>query len=281
MKMKKAIALIELIFAIVVIAITLLSVPNLISKTNKASKEAITQEAVSNAASELDMIMSSFWDEECVEPKRNNPILEVGSTIEDLKEMNVTLTSSSGSSSSGGGSGGLLGSMPGLNGGSGASTTTVTRNIGGRRKGSPKNTTRRFYTKLDGTRYQATPPSMLKLESNEEEPDDIDDFNGKTTYLVDTSENTTVQEGDYKDKKIKLNISVNYIKDAPTSSTPSTFNKKVISFDNPFSNVENLASTNIKEIVLTLRSDNDKNKKVVLKAFSCNIGAGILKEKTF
>jgi len=87
--MKKAIALIELIFAIVIIGITLLAVPNLLSNTTKASNSAITQEAISNGASHLDMIMSQYWDEKCINP--NNPILYVVNGDNELIEAKDSL----------------------------------------------------------------------------------------------------------------------------------------------------------------------------------------------
>ena len=86
--MRKAIALIELIFAIVVIGITLLAVPNLLNTTTKATTNAITQEAVSNGASHLEMIMSQYWDEACV--NYDSPILYVKDGDSELEEFNNT-----------------------------------------------------------------------------------------------------------------------------------------------------------------------------------------------
>ncbi len=243
--MRRAIALIELIFAMVVIAITLISVPNLISKTTKASNEAINQEAISNAASFLDMAMSSYWDEECVPPNRKNPILIVEKEDNALKEFNMTFP-------------------------------TIFIKLA-RRVGSPITTSRKFID-ANGTRYKATSPNNLGMELGESEPDDIDDFNGRATQLIKTNENTTAQEGDYKDKKITLSTVVNYIDDTPN---PSGYNMPIINFDNPFSNIENIKSTNIKAITVTLTSQNDNKKSVVLRAFSCNIGSSKLKEKQF
>jgi len=246
MKIRRGIALIELIFAIVVIAITLLAVPNLISQTTKSSKEAITQEAISNAASELDMVMSSFWDENCTNPSVNNPVLVVQSGAPGLNEVNTTMPKNP--------------------------ATTVKSPT---RVGSPDSTSRRFLA-INGVKLTATPTQNFGFDINETEPDDIDDYNGRGINLISTAQNTSATEGDYKDTKIQLSLSVSYISDTPAID----YNRNVVDFSNPFNNIM-LNSTNIKMITLTLTSNNDKSKKIVLKSFSCNIGNGIPKEKVF
>ena len=177
-KMRKGIALLELIFSIVIIAITLMSVPNLIQSTSNASKEVITQESVSNAASYANMIMSTFWDENCSDPKYENPIVDVQKEDTNLEELNV--------------SGVLL----------------------GRRAGSAQTTSRRFRNDLSGNRLTAS--TTLIQEASDGEADDIDDYNGKSVTLV-YRENTTVQKGDYKDISIRLSSTVNYISDLANS----------------------------------------------------------------
>ena len=244
--MRKAIALIELIFAIVVMAITLLAVPNLIATTTKASNNAITQEAVSNAASYIDMTMSQFWDENSTNPKYNNPILVVQGGHVELDE-----------------------------------TTDTTGNLLGRRVGSAKTTSRRFAVDDNGTKLTATPPANLgKEELATENPDDVDDFNGTSATLVVSGVTQRADLGDYIDQKIDINTTVTYINDIYILP-PKTFNKNVIFFADPFDYPSTTQSTNIKYIQVILGSDNDKTKQVVLKAFSCNIGSSRLKEKKF
>ncbi len=243
--MRRAIALIELIFAMVIIAITLISVPNLISKTAKASNSAIDQEAISNAASYLDMIMSNYWDEADSDPKIGNPILTVENEDSALKEISKN----------------VLGVNVKL----------------GKRVGAPLNSSRLFGIDSSGNRIKATKDSKLGLEPTDKEPNDIDDYNNRSVQLTKTVENTTAIDGDYKDNKIQLSTKVNYIADA---SNPVNYNSNSINFDNPFANKIN-QSTNIKAITLTLTSPNDKNKKIVLRAFSCNIGSSTLREKKF
>ena len=238
-RMKRGIALLELIFSMIIIAITLISVPNLIKSTSKASQEVITQESISNAASYAAMIMSTFWDENSTDPKYANPILYVKKENPSLKELNV--------------SGVLL----------------------GRRVGAPITTPRRFKNNLAGKRLTAS--TLLGSETDDGEPDDIDDYNNRSVTLVEQN-NTTVQEGDYKDLKIKLDTTVVYINDSANGG----YNLQTVQFDNPFDSTKvETQPTNIKLITLKLTSENEPNKEIVLRAFSCNIGSKKLKERLF
>ncbi len=234
--MKKAIALIELIFAIIIIAITLLSVPNLLSISKKSATSAITQENISNGASLVSEIMSLYWDENDTTP--NSPILYVKSGDSELNESKDT-------------NGNLL----------------------GRRVGSNNETPRIYESDKNGNRLEAS--SVLGMENNDTVEDDIDDFNGKNLTLINhIGETTTADIGDFKDTTVSLDISVDYISDI------NNYNNQNIFFNNPF-NIINNDSTNIKAITLTLTSINNRNKKIILKAFSCNIGASKLKERIF
>ena len=244
--MKKAIALIELIFAIVVIGITLLSVPNIIKTTTKASGNIVTQESISILASHLDMIMAQFWDENSTNPKYNNPILKVEQENSSLSEANDS---------------------------NGYSL--------GRRIGSAVSTTRRYATDINGTKLTATKVTNLGKDNNETDADDIDDFDNTDSYLVDRN-STSSQLGDYKDRTVQVTTKIKYISDDPTSAGLS-YNSNSIDFDDPFSTskVSSLKSTNIKTISVTLNTNNTNNKTIVLRAFSCNIGSSRLKERKF
>jgi len=240
--MRKAIALIELVFAIVIIGITLLAVPNLIATTTKSSSQAITQEAIANAASHIDMIMSQFWDENATIPKYNNPVLKVSNGMPELSETNTSFGFKY-----------------------------------ARRVGSTLSSSRRFAIDMNGSILTAN-NTLSKEEAVGTNPDDVDDFNNATYNLIDSKEYTTAEMGDYKDLNITLKTKIKYIYEAPTSST---FNTTIVKFDNPFSTTKvKPNSTNIKSIEVTLTSSND-NKKVILRAFSCNIGSSRLKERKF
>jgi len=204
--MKQAIALIELIFAIVVIGITLLTVPNLLSNTNKASQNAITQEAVSNGASHLEMVMSQYWDEQST--TSNNPILYVNNGDSELKEK-------------------------------------IDSNGNGLkvRVGSNIETPRRFKLDQNGNKIYATNPINFGLDINDTLADDIDDFAG-TTYSLVNRENTTVDKGEYKDKTINISTAVYYISDNTTYSNNSVvFNNPFSNISNKSTNIKTIKVT--------------------------------------
>ena len=69
--LRPAIAMIELIFALVVMGITLLSVPNLIHVATQSSFVSLQQEAIATAAAHMNLIMTKAWDENNV----NEPII--------------------------------------------------------------------------------------------------------------------------------------------------------------------------------------------------------------
>jgi len=60
---RRAIAMIELIFAIVIMGIVLLSVPNLLLQSQKGSLVTLQQEAIAMAASHANALMTYAWDE--------------------------------------------------------------------------------------------------------------------------------------------------------------------------------------------------------------------------
>jgi type II secretory pathway pseudopilin PulG len=62
-KNKRAIAMIELIFALVIMGIVLMSAPMLIHQSIKSSNVALQQEAIATASSQTAIILSMHWDE--------------------------------------------------------------------------------------------------------------------------------------------------------------------------------------------------------------------------
>jgi len=72
----KAIAMIELIFALVVMGIALLSVPNLIFQAAQSGYTTIQQEAIAASAADLSLILSREWDEMGTDNTIGSPILD-------------------------------------------------------------------------------------------------------------------------------------------------------------------------------------------------------------
>ena len=60
---KRGIAMIELIFALVIMGIALLSAPMLIQQSIKSSNVALQQESIAALASHTGILLSKYWDE--------------------------------------------------------------------------------------------------------------------------------------------------------------------------------------------------------------------------
>lgn len=136
---RPAIAMIELIFAIVIMGIILMSAPMLISTASKSGYVAIQQEAINEAASRVNMIMTFHWDENSADETILDPILQTASPIADLAE-----------------------------------TTYADGNGTGIRRGTPRESYRSF-VRPDGSRSTATAAGTLGNDGIE---NDMDDFMG-------------------------------------------------------------------------------------------------------
>jgi cytoskeletal protein RodZ len=89
-KNSKAMAMIELIFAIVVIGLALLSVPNLIYTSTESGYTAMQQEAIAAASSDMSLILTKRWDETNTDPSLPAIILETDSTTAGLTQTTRT-----------------------------------------------------------------------------------------------------------------------------------------------------------------------------------------------
>ncbi|UPT77136.1 type II secretion system protein [Sulfurovum sp. XGS-02] len=138
-QLRPAIAMIELIFAIVIMGIILMSAPMLISTAAKSGYVAIQQEAINEAASRVNMIMGYHWDENSADETVLDPILQTASPVTDLAEA-----------------------------------TYLDGNGTGRRVGTPLESYRSFI-RPDGSRLTATAAAGLGNDGLE---NDMDDFIG-------------------------------------------------------------------------------------------------------
>lgn len=73
--LRPAIAMIELIFAIVIMGIVLMSAPMLISTGTQSTFVALQQEGINEAASRVNMIMGYAWDEQNTQENYLFPLL--------------------------------------------------------------------------------------------------------------------------------------------------------------------------------------------------------------
>jgi len=83
-RQRPAIAMIELIFALVIMGIVMMSAPNLISQASNSSYVALQQESVSIVASHLNALLTYAWDEQNTQSQVNytNTILKVSNSAD-------------------------------------------------------------------------------------------------------------------------------------------------------------------------------------------------------
>ncbi len=82
--LRPAIAMIELIFAIVIMGIVMMSAPMLISTSTESTYVALQQEGINEAASRVNMIMGYAWDENNTDDQYIPPLLHTTSTTGGL-----------------------------------------------------------------------------------------------------------------------------------------------------------------------------------------------------
>lgn len=89
-RLRPAIAMIELIFSLVIMAIVMMSAPMLISTAQKSTNVALQQEGVNEAASRINMIMGYSWDENNIAEEYRPPILTVTSGDSAFNKVGTT-----------------------------------------------------------------------------------------------------------------------------------------------------------------------------------------------
>jgi Tfp pilus assembly protein PilV len=144
--MRNGIAMIELIFAIVVMGIVIMSAPKLISTAAQSGLVAVKQEAIAAASAEIGMILTRDWDEAGTDETTESPILIVSNGD---SELDMVLAPDGNSS--------------------------------GRRAGTPTTSTRKSFSSVSSVERAATLASAFETEGDD---DDIDDFNSDTITLT-------------------------------------------------------------------------------------------------
>lgn len=241
-RLREGIAMLELVFAIVIMGIVMMSAPMLVSQANKGSLVGVQQESIAAGATHLGIILTRHWDENDTNESLESPILATDSGEALLGESVDSLG-----------------------------------NAIGIRVGMPISSTRSFLT-ATGTRLSA---SAIPTDVNVTIFNDIADYNGNVIGLKNDG-NTTTSEGDYLDKGVQLSTTVSYISDVPTSGgynsstlalnnpfgniipPPTTSNIKMIT-------VTTTSNSGVAEL----------QKNIVLRAFSCNIGVYAIAERRF
>ncbi len=233
--------MIELIFAIVVMGIAIMSAPMLIQRSSESSYVGLQQESIATAAVQIDVIMMAAWDHGDTNDTVGEPVLRTVSTT--LNQCPSGVGYPYGVSTSSGRPCPPVGTPPAFS--------------------------------------QATPPGSLGKEGNEIATkgyyDDIDDYNNLSYDIsIYNYESISTAEGDYIDQNITVTSTVIYGDDVPTDAggTAGSYGQTT-TFSNPFRS-KNI-STNIKIINVTLTSNNPaaelNSKSITMSAFMCNIGA--------
>jgi len=240
---RKAVAMIELIFSIVIMGITLMSAPMLVSTASKSSMLSMQQESIAAAVTQMNTIMTTEWDHMDTNGTIGSPILKTQSdTFSQCSAAADRVPSGTTGLSTGG---------------------RYCHGLGG-----PA-------ISYDTTATLGTDDTLIEMTSY----DDVDDYNNKSyTVSVYEGDNYDTSSGDYIDKKITITSQIFFAEDEARNTDNSTGNYgQTTTFSNPFRNNTPAGTTNIKIISLQLSSNNDakelSDKQINLSAFMCNVGA--------
>lgn len=233
---RKAIAMIELIFSIVVIGIVMLSVPLLLTQAQKSTTVALQQESIAIAASHTNALLTYAWDEQNTEG--------LGATTNILRTQSTNLAQVTGSR---------------------FMNDTLTF----------PNARRRVYSNADASlSAEATSITELGEDNASENSDDVDDFHNKdfSLNLVSGSSNASYK-GEYIDTEITVSNRVVYGDDtAGYSNTSGVFAfsqpfRRTASASS--TNIKLITTT----LTTTRTEEEFKDKKIVFNVFMCNVGS--------
>ncbi len=214
LKQRKAIAMIELIFAIIVMAIALMSTPMMISTAVKSSIVSFQQESIAITATHANALMSYAWDENNTESQGGayrNAILTTQSTSDALTDRNASKTP-------------------------------------GRERVLPTTNINASATTLFGP---AKDKNLNGLIEGTDEKDDIDDFDGTEMHLV-LIENADTINGNYMDRNITLSTNIVYGGDDINYLACQT-GTSGCAFSQPFT-LATAGTSNIKRITVSFAS---------------------------
>ncbi len=231
--------MIELIFAIVIMGIVMMSAPNLIRISSKSNYVALLQESVAAAATQINMILSAAWDANDANTTVGEPVLTTVSSI--------------------------FGQCTG----GAAFPVGVTDNLG--RYCLPLGGPNVTYPASTVLGPEGTEGSYF------DDIDDFN--NQSYTVQVYNAESYEAYEGDYIDTNITVSSRIYYGDDVPRNAAGVRGNYGLsTTFSNPFDDTNASASTtNIKLVTVRLTSANPvselADKEIRLSAFACNLGA--------
>lgn len=234
--------MIELIFAIVVMGIVLLSAPMLVKVASKSNAVSLQQESIAILAQHLNAMMSHAWDEQNTESQGHYGILSTTSSTTVLKrENNITA--------------GMI--------------RRQERNATG-------GLVRIYASPASNFGENVDPDPLLGTETVN---DDVDDFSGTSyTLTLANSDPAITVLGNYIDKDINITTTVVYARDAASSPDLSTcLTGNGCAYSNPQPETNATRTTNVKYVTSTLTSAVFPDKNITMKMFMSNIGTLIPK----
>jgi len=239
--LRPAIAMIELIFAIVIMGIVLMSAPMLISTAEKSGYVAIQQESINEAASQLNMIMGYHWDETATDETFLDPLLVVTKGDGALDENSST----------------------------------------GRRNGTPKESWRSYIRADSTRNLSASTETTFGFgatkDGGEAAKDDMDDFSGTDTNLTLVGTSTDI---DYVDT-INIATTVSYIEDNVSGGYQQSGISFTPNYGSSPGGTDTTNIKHIQITLTSASGVEELSKTIVLHAFSCNIGGYNLERKDF
>lgn len=238
--LRPAIAMIELIFAIVVMGISMLSIPMMLETATKSSSVSFQQESIAIIASHANSMMTYAWDDNNTQAFTPDNLLTVTNGDSEI-DGNSTLNQ-----------------------------VNQTRTLSASSNAAP-------FASFGFKKDTVTVGSVVHIEVIN---DDVDDFHNTETNLSIALEGDQLStKGDYMDISILMDTNVTYLNDtanysACISSTGCAFSKD----NTEWGNIPT-GTSNIKLITTTLTSSNVSQKKILLRSFMCNIGAASLRTR--
>ena len=243
--------MIELIFALVIMGIVLMSAPMLIQQSIRSGNVAMQQEAVVAAASQASIILSMHWDENNNSNSAVSPMLDVNRDPFDFNDTDVPV---------------------GLNNG-----------VTGRSNINPSGN--KLPATLASNFGRDETNNVDTNESDFTDFDDVDDYHGSEFNLtVFNSEFTTADVGDYVDTSIIMNTNINYTEDRVSTGTTTelSLSGTTLNLNNNINSTPLGSQSNIKFIRVNLISKkardediSELDKNITFEAFSCNIGTSL------
>lgn len=233
-RVHSALAMIELVLALVVMGIVLMSAPQLIATAKQSSITSVQQEAIALGASHMTMVLSRHWDEANTDPDIEVTILDTDTDT--------------------------------------AAPNGLERNAGGVRAGTPTLGKHRSFFDAAGNTYAATANGSLGNEMGEANSvnDDIDDFDNTTATLQVSG---IAGSDDYVDRQMQMGTTVRYISDSPQGATYNT-NTNILTYNMPTGAVGRSSHIKYIQVILNSgqAASAELNTTLTFDAFSCNIG---------